>query len=71
LALMYLIELDSCRGELIAARLVPMCMRQFRLERASIADAEWLCDCLNKLGKPFNTGTRLVKDSNLMLEWSG
>jgi poly-gamma-glutamate capsule biosynthesis protein CapA/YwtB (metallophosphatase superfamily) len=71
LALMYLIELDSCSGELIAARWVPMCMRQFRLERASIADAEWLCDCLNKLGKPFNTGTRLEKDSNLMLEWSG
>jgi poly-gamma-glutamate capsule biosynthesis protein CapA/YwtB (metallophosphatase superfamily) len=70
LALMYLIELDSCSGELIAARLVPMCMRQFRLEHASVADAQWLCDCLNKLGKPFNTGARLGKDSNLSLEWS-
>src|SRR4029434_8738621 len=38
LALMYLVELDSDSGELIAARLVPMKMRRFRLERASIAD---------------------------------
>jgi poly-gamma-glutamate synthesis protein (capsule biosynthesis protein) len=71
LALMYLIELDSCSGELVAARLVPMCMRQFRLEHASVAGAQWLCDCLNKLGKSFNTGARLGKDSNLWLEWSG
>jgi poly-gamma-glutamate capsule biosynthesis protein CapA/YwtB (metallophosphatase superfamily) len=70
LALMYLVELDSCTSELITARLVPMCIRQFRLEHVSVADAEWLCDCLNQLGKPFNTAARLEKDSNLMLEWS-
>src|SRR5207249_4358090 len=40
LALMYLIELDSGSGELIAARLVPMRMQRFRLERASAADAK-------------------------------
>jgi poly-gamma-glutamate capsule biosynthesis protein CapA/YwtB (metallophosphatase superfamily) len=71
LALMYLIELDSNNGELIAARLVPMRMRRFRLERASVADAEWLCDRLNEIGKPFTTGARLEKDSSLTLEWSG
>ena len=43
LALMYLIEIDSHNGELISARLAPMRMRQFRLGRASAADAEWLC----------------------------
>jgi poly-gamma-glutamate capsule biosynthesis protein CapA/YwtB (metallophosphatase superfamily) len=68
LALMYLIELDS-RSELISARLVPMRMRQFRLERASVVDAELLCGRLNELGKPFKTGARLEKDSSLMLEW--
>jgi poly-gamma-glutamate capsule biosynthesis protein CapA/YwtB (metallophosphatase superfamily) len=71
LALMYLIELDSRSGELIAARLVPMRMRRFRLERTSAADAEWLCGRLNELGKPFKTGARLEKDSSLRLEWSG
>src|SRR4029434_704739 len=42
LALMYLIELDSCSGELITSQLVPMGMRGFRLERASVADAKRL-----------------------------
>jgi poly-gamma-glutamate capsule biosynthesis protein CapA/YwtB (metallophosphatase superfamily) len=69
LALMYLIELDSCSGELIAARLVPMRMRRFRLERASAADARWLCNLLNQLGKQFSTGATLEKDNSLILEW--
>ena len=71
LALMYLIEIDSRSGELIATRLVPMRMRRFRLEHASVADAEWLCDRLNQLGKPFRTGASLDKESSLMLKWSG
>jgi poly-gamma-glutamate capsule biosynthesis protein CapA/YwtB (metallophosphatase superfamily) len=70
LALMYLIELDSNNRELVAARLVPMRMRRFRLERASVADAEWLCNRLNEIGKPFKTGAKLEKDSSLMLEWT-
>jgi poly-gamma-glutamate synthesis protein (capsule biosynthesis protein) len=71
LALIYLIELDLRSGELITARLVPMRMRRFRLERASTGDAEWLCDRLNELGKPFRTGTRLDSESSLTLEWLG
>src|SRR5437667_345945 len=70
LALMYLIELDSRSGELIAARLVPMHMRRFKLERAPAADSEWLCNLLNKLGAQFSTGARLDKDSSLRLEWA-
>jgi poly-gamma-glutamate capsule biosynthesis protein CapA/YwtB (metallophosphatase superfamily) len=70
LALMYLIEIDSHNGELITARLAPMRMRQFRLERASAADAEWLCNRLNELGSKFTTGARLQKDNSFTLEWS-
>jgi len=69
LALMYLIELDPRNSELIAVRLVPVQMRRFRLERASTGDAEWLCDRLNQLGKPFSTGVTLERDNNLILEW--
>jgi poly-gamma-glutamate capsule biosynthesis protein CapA/YwtB (metallophosphatase superfamily) len=69
LALMYLIELNSCSGELITGRLVPMRMRRFRLERASTADAEWLCNLLNQLGKQFSTGVTLEKDNSFTLEW--
>jgi poly-gamma-glutamate synthesis protein (capsule biosynthesis protein) len=69
LALMYLVELDSDSGELIAARLVPMKMRRFRLERASIADAEWVCNLLNQLGNRFGTTSRLEEDNALTLAW--
>jgi poly-gamma-glutamate synthesis protein (capsule biosynthesis protein) len=69
LALMYLLELDSDNGELIAARLVPMQMRRLRLKHVSAADAEWLCDLLNKLGKRFGTGARLKEDNSLSLQW--
>src|SRR5881396_3009537 len=68
LALVYLVELDSDSGELIAARLVPMQMRRFRLERASARDAKWLCDLLNKLGAKFNTRMKLQSDNSLVLE---
>src|SRR5438132_2315978 len=69
LALMYLIELDPSNGKLISARLVPMQMRRFRLERASAADAKWLCNLLNELGKRFGTTLRLEEDNSLTLEW--
>src|SRR6266513_5202209 len=65
LGLMYLIDLDSRNGQLMSARLVPMQMRRFRLERAPAADSEWLSNLLNKLG----TAVRLETDSTLTLEW--
>jgi poly-gamma-glutamate capsule biosynthesis protein CapA/YwtB (metallophosphatase superfamily) len=69
LALMYLIEIDSHNGEWITPRLVPMRMRRFRLEHASVADAAWLCNRLNELGSKFSTGARLQKDRSITLEW--
>ena len=69
LALMYLIELDSDSGELINARLVPMQMRRFRLERASADDSKRLCSLLNELGARFGTAATLQEDSSLLLEW--
>jgi poly-gamma-glutamate capsule biosynthesis protein CapA/YwtB (metallophosphatase superfamily) len=69
LALMYLVELDSDGGELIAVRLVPMQMRRFRLERASAADAKCLCNLLNELGAKFSTRVKLQDDNSLLLEW--
>ena len=69
LALMYLVDLDSQSGQLVSARLVPMHMRRFRLERTSTPDAHWMCDLLNELGARFGTRARLNKDSSMMLEW--
>jgi poly-gamma-glutamate synthesis protein (capsule biosynthesis protein) len=69
LALMYLVELDPSNGKLISARLVPMQMRRFRLERAAAADVKWLCNLLNELGERFGTTLRLEEDNSLTLEW--
>jgi poly-gamma-glutamate capsule biosynthesis protein CapA/YwtB (metallophosphatase superfamily) len=69
LALMYLVELESTTGEVINARLVPMQMRRFRLERASAADAKWMCNLMSELGERF--GTRVSsEDGCLTLGWS-
>jgi poly-gamma-glutamate capsule biosynthesis protein CapA/YwtB (metallophosphatase superfamily) len=70
LALMYLIEVDSRTGQLIAARFVPVQMRRFRLQHASAADCKWLCNHLNDLGAPFGTGARLEEDNTLSLQWT-
>jgi poly-gamma-glutamate capsule biosynthesis protein CapA/YwtB (metallophosphatase superfamily) len=69
LALMYLIDVDPQNGQLISARLVPMQMRRFRLERASATDTEWLCSRLNDLGESFVTTCRLGEANTLILEW--
>jgi len=68
LALMYLVELESTTGEVINARLVPMQMRRFRLERASAADAKWMCNLMSELDKKFGTRARLEEDNSLMVE---
>jgi poly-gamma-glutamate synthesis protein (capsule biosynthesis protein) len=44
-------------------------MRRFRLERASPADAKWICNLLKELGKPFGASARLEADNSLTLEW--
>jgi len=69
LALMYLVDVDSQSGQLLSARLVPMNMQRFRLERTSASDAKWFCNLLNELGKPFATQTHLGEDNGLTLDW--
>lgn len=69
LALMYLVDVDPETGQLVSARLVPMHMRRFRLERVPVSDAKLLCNLLNELGTQFSSGAKLEKDNSLMLEW--
>jgi len=40
-------------GRLLDLRMIPMQMRQFRLNRAGNSDVRWLCDVLNKQSEPF------------------
>jgi len=69
LSLMYLVKVDPETGELISARFIPMQMRRFQLSRASAADAKWLCNLLNELGKPFATQAHLDQDGSLTVDW--
>jgi poly-gamma-glutamate capsule biosynthesis protein CapA/YwtB (metallophosphatase superfamily) len=71
LALMYLARLDPEQGRLVEARLVPMNVRRFRLNRASKPDAKWLCDLLNRLGAPFGTQAQLEGDNSMTLRLMG
>ena len=48
LTLMYLPAIDPGLGQLVEVLLVPMRVARFRLNRAVGADAEWLCDLLNR-----------------------
>jgi poly-gamma-glutamate capsule biosynthesis protein CapA/YwtB (metallophosphatase superfamily) len=69
LALMYLVEIDPRQSRLKDVRLVPMQMRRFRLNHASLSDARWLCDLITRLGAP----SRLEADKSIVLgvpEWS-
>jgi poly-gamma-glutamate capsule biosynthesis protein CapA/YwtB (metallophosphatase superfamily) len=69
LALMYLVQVDPRGGRLVETRLVPMQARQFRLNRASAADANWLCALLTGLGAPFGTRARMAGDNTMTLHW--
>jgi poly-gamma-glutamate synthesis protein (capsule biosynthesis protein) len=69
LALMYLLEIDPRSGGLQSARLVPMQMRRFRLERTSNGDAQFLCDLLMKTGEHFSTHFEVVEADGLILTW--
>jgi poly-gamma-glutamate synthesis protein (capsule biosynthesis protein) len=69
LRLMYLVHIEPGQGRLEAAHLVPFQARRFRLHRASVADARWLCNLLDRLGAPFGTGVQLQDDGSLLLGW--
>jgi poly-gamma-glutamate capsule biosynthesis protein CapA/YwtB (metallophosphatase superfamily) len=69
LTLMCLVDVDPRQGRLLKARLVPMQVRRFRLNRASAEDSQYLCDLLNRLGAPFDTRAQLERDHSLTLRW--
>src|SRR5260370_11723539 len=68
LALMYLVEPRARSGDLMSTRLVPMRMRRFRLEHASAADADLLCNLLNRLGARFGTEVQLAEANSVTLK---
>jgi len=62
LTLMYLPAIDPRLGQLVEVRSVAS-----PVNRAVGADAEWLCDLLNRLGAPLGTRSELGPDHTLSL----
>lgn len=69
LALMYFLSVDQSSGKLVHLQMTPTQVKNFRVNRASRADALWLRDTLNREGKKLGTRTELKKDNTLVLQW--
>jgi poly-gamma-glutamate synthesis protein (capsule biosynthesis protein) len=67
LAVLYLVRLEQA-GRLDELRLVPFVTRRLQLRRAAEADATWLCELLNRLGRAFGTRFSLAADGSLAME---
>jgi poly-gamma-glutamate capsule biosynthesis protein CapA/YwtB (metallophosphatase superfamily) len=71
LTLMYFVSLDSSTGKLVHLQTTPMQIRNFRLNRASRADTQWLRDILNLEGEKFGTQFMMNEDQTLTLQRDG
>jgi poly-gamma-glutamate synthesis protein (capsule biosynthesis protein) len=69
LSLMYLATLDPQDGRLLEARLVPLQIQRFRLNRAPAQDANWLCNLLNRVGTSAGTRVQMEDDGRMSLVW--
>jgi poly-gamma-glutamate synthesis protein (capsule biosynthesis protein) len=47
-----------------------MRMKNFRVNRASAAEARWLMEMLNREGKKFGTRVEMEEDMTLDLKWN-
>ena len=69
LVLMYFPTIRIDNGTLVSLDMVPLQIRNLRLNRASCSDAGWLASTLDREGRPFGTRIRLGTDDVLKLEW--
>ena len=70
LSLMYFPSFDAASGRLLRVALVPMRIRRFRLERATVADAGWLASVLRREGEALGTRVRIEAGGRMELEWN-
>jgi poly-gamma-glutamate synthesis protein (capsule biosynthesis protein) len=69
LTLMYFVRMDPETGGLIHLKMIPMQIRNFRLNRAPEADARWLAAVLTREGRKLGTQVELNEDHELTLQW--
>ncbi|MBS3770213.1 MAG: CapA family protein [Bacteroidales bacterium] len=69
LTLMYFPKIHPENGNLISMKIVPMQIRNLRLNHVSGKDAEWLSSMLNREGKKLGTSVVLNQDNTFSLHW--
>ena len=69
LVLMYFPTIAPSSGRLVRFRMMPLQIRNFKLNRASRKDAAWLRDVLNREGDGRGTRVELDEDNALTLRW--
>jgi poly-gamma-glutamate capsule biosynthesis protein CapA/YwtB (metallophosphatase superfamily) len=69
LGLMYFVRMDPVTGNLVDLQMTPTHIKNFKVNRASKTDAQWLRDTLNREGKKLGTRVELNEDNTLTLQW--
>lgn len=69
LTLMFFPVIMFKTGELKSLKMIPMEIKNFRLNRAKAKDATWLFNTLNRECKKLSTKLMLESDNSLWLEW--
>ena len=69
LTLMYFPSIDTSNGNLVSMIMVPMQIKNFRLNHASVSDANWLFNILNREGGKLGTGITLNEKRYFSLNW--
>jgi poly-gamma-glutamate synthesis protein (capsule biosynthesis protein) len=69
LTLMYFVSVDPLTGNLVKLQMTPMQIKHFKANRASLADARWLTNILNREGKKLGTRVEFNQDNTLTLKW--
>jgi poly-gamma-glutamate synthesis protein (capsule biosynthesis protein) len=69
LVLMYFPTVRARDGTLVHLEMVPLQIRNMRLNHASRSDAQWLAETLNRACRPFGTHIELKPDNVMTLGW--
>jgi poly-gamma-glutamate capsule biosynthesis protein CapA/YwtB (metallophosphatase superfamily) len=67
LALMYFASFDAETGNISKFMIVPMQIKNFKLNYTDRNDAEWVKNILNRERKTFNTEFNLLSDNSIEL----
>lgn len=70
LALMYFVSTEPATGNLIGVKMIPLQIRNFRLNYVSANDASWLGNVLKREGKKFGTSVGQGAANVFALQWS-